>query len=233
MVQSHNKRNFPLPNGVHGTCIYHRHFGNCQLGTKLCLYVKSSFKMSSRQLSCNCCIKLCNLLKEQKSLSQDGLSIVKNICEVKKLELANEEQDEKIFETLMSNLRNLTSKLLDIISELDDIVGKMNKITKKLKAIHDLSGVQSSECNDMDEDLVRLMSKFSEASQEIEQMYKADMKIKSGVAKEICILKFETQLTFFELCWEYEPKINKEKIFSLLAPIIFELKLQSTCLHLI
>ncbi|GIX67915.1 hypothetical protein CEXT_436581 [Caerostris extrusa] len=145
----------------------------------------------------------------------------------------NEEQDEKIFETLMSNLRNLTSKLLDIISELDDIVGKMNKIIKKLKAIHDLSEVQSSECNDMDEDLIRLMPKLSEASQEIEQMYKADMKIKSGIAKEICILKFESQLTFFEFCWEYEPKINKEKLFSLLAPIIFGLKLQSTCLHLI
>ncbi|PRD32225.1 UNVERIFIED_CONTAM: hypothetical protein NCL1_21153 [Trichonephila clavipes] len=61
------------------------------------------------------------------------------------------------------------------------------------------------------EALVKKMTDIPpEAADEIQQMYRKEFRMKSSIAKEICILSKESELAFFEAYWKYEPNIDRE-----------------------
>ncbi|GFS64379.1 uncharacterized protein TNIN_333311 [Trichonephila inaurata madagascariensis] len=191
--------------------------------------------MSAKKLTGNkrivndCCIDIFNYIQKWKSVSSDCYSTIKNICLLKQKELHEQklfnqgELEEVSSEALTLELTNLSSELQLKLSKLEAIVKKMTDIPRKFKALLELSELQQS----TDSDFVSKVSRYSEAADEIQQMYRKEFRMKSSIAKEICILSKESELTFFEAYWKYEPNIDREIVDELTKCFIYELDLNS------
>ncbi|GFT54322.1 uncharacterized protein NPIL_555202 [Nephila pilipes] len=137
-------------------------------------------------------------------------------------ELFNQGQiEETSFDALTVELTNLSSELHLKLNKLEAIVKKMKEIPQKLKAIRELSELQQS----IDSSFETRVSRFSEAADELQQMYRKEFIIKSSICKEICVFTKESELIFFEAYWKYEPNIDREKVDELLKGILYELEI--------
>ncbi|GFT54319.1 uncharacterized protein NPIL_555201 [Nephila pilipes] len=189
--------------------------------------------MSAKRLPGNkrivhdCCVDLFNYIQKWEGFSTDCLSIIKSICSKKRKELHEQELfnqgqiEETSFDALTVELTNLSSELHLKLNKLEAIVKKMKEIPQKLKAIRELSELQQS----IDSSFETRVSRFSEAADELQQMYRKEFIIKSSICKEICVFTKESELIFFEAYWKYEPNIDREKVDELLKGILYELEI--------
>ncbi|KAF8792120.1 cyclin-dependent kinase 2-interacting protein-like [Argiope bruennichi] len=189
--------------------------------------------MSSKKLTGNkriihdSVVDLYNCIQKWKFLTSDCYSTVKSICLIKQNSLHDEDQNEAEEPiSSFSELENLSCELLQKLKKLEAVAEKIRQIPRKLKSVRELSDLQQSTDENFDLELSKL-SIICETSTEIEQMYTKEFKMKSNIAKEICILTKESQLTFFEAYWKYEPNIDREIVDSYLKRMIFILELHS------
>ncbi|GBM63198.1 hypothetical protein AVEN_58634-1 [Araneus ventricosus] len=174
-------------------------------------------------------VDLYNCVQDWKIFTSDCYSTVKSICLVKQKSLHDQDQnvtEEALSEKDFSKLENLSFELLQKLKKLEVVAEKIRQIPGKLESLRKLSYWEQSTDENSHLELSKL-SIICESSEEIGQMYTKEFKMKLSIAKEICTLRKESQLTFFEAYWKYEPNIDRELVDSYMKRMIFALELHS------
>lgn len=71
------------------------------------------------------------------------------------------------------------------------------------------------------------MKYLGAVAEEIASMFEEEFKSKSSIYREICLVTESKIFLFFEVCWKYEPNIDKCRLNMLLDGITCELDLFS------
>ncbi|XP_015912233.2 cyclin-dependent kinase 2-interacting protein [Parasteatoda tepidariorum] len=194
--------------------------------------------MSSKNLTGNkriirdSCIDLHTNVQLWRRITINMHSTILAISQIRQKQLSGEElhPEDKLKVNTFEELSLMSNQLEENLKNLESIVSKMEKNMQKLNALSTLSKSQLSESS-FDSDEIPFqswpLSKFCSMSEEIEGMYKEELKTKMNICRELCIVQDRSTLCFFETCWKYEPNIDNRKLNSLLTQVIFELELQT------